>query len=459
VPVLLDDDVVKALPAPARGNTITYDSEVKGFGCRVTAAGARSFIINYRTRDGRERRYTIGETSAWKVKAARKEAGDIRAQIRSGFDPLAVLEGERRARREEAAHATVDTLCDRFEALHLPKLRGASVRDYKSIIKLYIRPELGKLKVRDVTHAHVEKLHRTVSKRAPTRANRVVAVLSKMFAFAAKTAASDDLDPPVPMRLDGYNPAKGVERNQETKRHRYLSKAEVVALMKALSGLEDKQAANVIRLLLLTGCRKGELLSARWSQFDLVAGVWTKPSAATKQKTMHRVPLSEPARQMLVEIRDAVTAAAKAKDEQLPNDGYVFPGRNKGQPHRTELKGAWADLCAAAKLVEAHEAKNAKGEPITILKPTARMHDLRHTYASMLASSGLSLPIIGALLGHTQASTTQRYSHLMDDPLRLATQQVGEMVMPTVSPANDGGQPGGAVEGANAIPEPALEAQ
>jgi integrase len=438
VPILLDDDIVKNLAAPARGNAVTYDSEVKGFGCRVTAAGARSFILNYRTRDGRERRFTIGQAPGWKVKAARKEAGDIKAGIRIGRDPLAALEGERQVRREEAAQATMDTLCDRFEALHLPKLRGPSVRDYKSIIKLYIRPELGKLKVRDVTHAHVERLHRKVSQRAATRANRTVAVLSKMFSFAAKTPATDDIDPPVPMRLDGANPAKGIDRNPEGKRDRYLDEAERTALMKALAGLEDKQAASIIRLLVLTGARKGELMAARWSDFDLLGKTWTKPGATTKQKTLHHVPLSPPAAQLLHLIHDDMVAAAKAKNEAPPNDGYVFPGRKKGQPHRIEIKRAWTDVCVAAKMVKAHPAKNAKGEDITVMKPTARVHDLRHTYASILASSGLSLPIIGALLGHTQPSTTQRYSHLLTDALRLATEVVGEVVMPAAKPLADG---------------------
>lgn len=429
MPILLDDKTVEALVNPAAGNAIVYDTEVKGFGCRVTAAGAKSFILNYRTRDGRERRFTIGASPGWKVKAARKEADDIKSRLRSGFDPLDVLEAERTARREEAAQATVEILCDRFEALHLPRLREPSRRDYKSIITLYIRPEMGRLKVRDVTFAHVERLHRKASKLAPTRANRVIAVLSKMFSFAAKTPSTDDPDETVPMRPDGLNPAKGIERNPEKPRHRYLSKVEVAALMKALANHADEQAANIMRLLILTGCRKGELLSAEWSQFDLIVGVWTKPGATTKQKTMHRVPLSEPARQVLSDIRAAAVAAAKAKGEQLPNDGYVFPGRKKSQLHRVEIKRAWSEICVAAKMVKAAESKGPKGEVVTVLKATARLHDLRHTYASLLASEGLSLPIIGALLGHTQASTTSRYSHLLDDALRLATQSVGAIVM------------------------------
>ena len=144
----------------------------------------------------------------------------------------------------------------------------------------------------------------------------------------------------------------------------------------------------------LTGARRGEVLAATWDQFDLDLGVWTKPGATTKQKTEHRIPLSAPARQLIAE---------------LPRDSeYLFPGR--GSSHRVEIKYAWAAVCKKAGI---------KG---------ARIHDLRHTYASLLASSGLSLPVIGALLGHTQAQTTLRYAHLLDDPLRKATETVGAIV-------------------------------
>ena len=119
----------------------------------------------------------------------------------------------------------------------------------------------------------------------------------------------------------------------------------------------------------------------------------------TKQKTEHRVPLSAPARQLLVELREAAP----------PGADYVFPGRG-AVGYRTEMKDDWAAICKAAGISE------------------ARMHDLRHTYASVLASAGLSLPVIGALLGHSQPATTARYSHLFDDPLRAATERVGAIV-------------------------------
>jgi integrase len=149
----------------------------------------------------------------------------------------------------------------------------------------------------------------------------------------------------------------------------------------------------------LTGARRGEVQAARWRQFDIEAGTWTKPGATTKQKTEHRVPLSAPARQLLVELR-----AEAALDAD-----YVFPSHGE-RGHRVELKKDWAALCKAAEITD------------------ARIHDLRHTYASLLASAGLSLPIIGALLGHTQPATTARYAHLLDDPLKAATERVGAIL-------------------------------
>jgi integrase len=385
----LADSIVKALPKPASGNRITYDDKVKGFGVRVTAAGTRAFILNYRTRSGRERRFTIGSFPDWKVAAARTEATELKRRIDRGDDPMAEVEADRGAK-------TVAHLCERFEEEHLPKKRPATERDYKAMIANEILPAMRNLKVAEVTFSDIDGLHRKITKRgSPYRANRVVAVLSKMFSLAIHWKWRTD------------NPAKGIERNGEAKRSRYLSAAEIKRLSTALAEHDDQQAANIIRLLLLTGARRGEVQAARWADLDLEAGVWTKPGATTKQRTEHRVPLSAPARQLLVNIRDQAKRAAKKKNK--PMSEYVFPGRG-GEAHRVEVKADWAAICKAAKI------------------EGVRIHDLRHTFASALASSGLSLPIIGALLGHTQPATTARYAHLLDDPLRAATERVGAIV-------------------------------
>jgi len=405
MPTKLTDKIVEGLPAPPKGNRITYDTEVKGFGVRVTAAGARAFVLNYRNRAAEQKRYTIGPYSkpgkgGWGVAAARKEAAALKRRIDMGEDPLGELKEEREAK-------TMKDLCERFKEEHLPKKRPATQRDYAALIDREILPAMKNKKVAAIEFSDVDALHRKISKRAPYLANRTVSILSKMFALAIK------------WRWRGDNPAKGIERNHEDKRHRYLSPVELSKLTQALAGLEDQQAANIIRMLLLTGARKNEVLAARWDQLDLAEGVWTKPGSTTKQKTIHRVPLSAPVRQLLSELQ-----AVSSNDSD-----FVFPGR-RGE-HRQEIKRAWREACISAEIVTATVEKDAKGREKVVLTPSARLHDLRHTYASLLASAGMSLPIIGALLGHSQPATTARYSHLMDDPLRRATDRVGAVVMPS----------------------------
>jgi integrase len=390
----LTDKIVKGLRAPKSGNRITYDGDekgcVKGFGIRVTTAGSSSFILNYRTRVGRERRYTIGAFPDWSTQAARQEAMALKQRIDRGEDPMADIEAGRDAK-------TVADLCKRFLAEHsMRKNRASTHEGYERIINQYILPKLKHRKVSEITFSDVDGLHSVVTREGgPYVANRMLAVLSKAFNLAIRWQWRTD------------NPVKGVERNQEVKRNRYLSGDEITALLAALNAHEDTQATNIIRLLLLTGARRGEVLTATWDQFDLVAGVWIKPGATTKQKTEHRVPLSAPARAVLSGILADESAKAAATGRELAQ--WVFPGRVNGGP-REGIKRPWSEICKAAGL------------------KTVRVHDLRHTYASILASAGLSLPIIGQLLGHTQASTTHRYSHLFDDPLRAATERVGAIV-------------------------------
>jgi integrase len=214
----------------------------------------------------------------------------------------------------------------------------------------------------------------------------VTALLSKMFALAIRWG----------MRLD--NPVKGIERHREDKRKRYATPAELARLSTALAGLRDHGAADAVRLALLTGCRRGEALAAKWADFDLERAEWTKPGSTTKQKTTHHVPLSAAAVQLLAEMRE------RAADGAV----YLFPARRT--PHRLDLDDAWGALRKAAKLGD------------------LRLHDLRHTYASILASAGQSLPVIGALLGHASPTTTARYAHLFSDPLRAATERAAAVI-------------------------------
>jgi integrase len=360
----LTDALVRALERPAAGNRITYDSELKGFGARVTAAGSIGFIVNYRRRaDGLERRYTIGAYPAWSVAAARKKAAELKRHIDNGGDPVGEHAIERGA-------PTIADLAERFLAEHVTKLRPHTQDDCRSMLRNDILPVLARFKVAAVQFEHIERLHASITKRAPVRANRALALVSKMFMLAIK------------WRMRADNPCRGVERNREQARRRYLSPEETARLLAALSGDPDQDAADAFRLLLLTGARKNEVMSAMWDQIDLDSGYWRK------------VPLSMAAKQMLA-ARAAVPVSSSSR---------VF------DCDRNSLLRAWRRICRAAEISD------------------ARVHDLRHTHASRLASAGVGLHTIGTLLGHTNPKTTHRYAHLLDDPLRAATEKASALI-------------------------------
>jgi integrase len=205
------------------------------------------------------------------------------------------------------------------------------------------------------------------------------------------------------------NPCKGVERNQEIAKERFLSSAEIAAVAEGLDAYGRTSAADCLRLIMLTGCRPGEAMLATWAQFDAQPGLWIKPAATTKQRKEHRLPLNAGALQLIADIR-------KLRGEVQSTD-YVFPGQKPGQPLQ-QLRTAWDAVCRHAGL---------KG---------VRIYDLRHTFASVGAGGGLSLPLIGRLLGHTTPRTTARYAHLADDPLREATDKIGKVI----TGAGQGGQ-------------------
>jgi integrase len=367
--------VVRALERPAAGNKIHYDSEVKGFGARVTAAGAIAFVVNYRRRaDGLERRYTIGAYPDWGVAAAREKAKELKRHIDGGGDPVGELAVERGA-------PTVANLAERFLAEHVTKLRPHTQDDCRSMLRNDILPALGRFKVAAVQFEHIERLHTKITARAPVRANRALALLSKMFSLAVK------------WRMRADNPCRGIERNREHARRRYLTSEETARLLTALSGDPDQDAADAFRLLLLSGARKNEVLSATFDAIDFTTGYWHKPPAPTKSKGRSDVPLSIAAKQML-----AARAAKRGASSR------VF------DCDRNSLLRAWRRICRAAKIDD------------------ARVHDLRHTHASRLASAGVGLHTIGRLLGHTNPRTTHRYAHLLDDPLREATEKASALI-------------------------------
>lgn len=400
----LTQTFAKRVKPPKTEYDIHWDDgndSVGGFGLRVTAAGVKSFLLNYRVH-GRQRRYTIGQMGAWTVETARQEARRLRTLVDRGEDPFAIEQAQKQqAFEEEARQRTFKQLSDYYLSHHAEvHKRPRSVAEDKAMLETIILPRLGRIRVSNITHRDVSELHATL-KATPYRANRVLALLHKMFSLAIADTSNE--------WSIASNPAANVIRFHEEKRERWLSEDELQRLAVALdqypeqcaaeADVSEKQrkflraeaqrAVNAIRLSMVTGCRKGEALTSKWSDFDLARGVWTKPSHHTKQKRTEYVPLS---------------AQALALLEQLPKeDEYLFPGRTSG--YLKDLKGPWAKVCELAGL------------------SGVRIHDLRHSFASHLVSSGVSLPIVGKLLGHTQPQTTARYAHLADNPVRDAANQ------------------------------------
>lgn len=373
------ESTVRSLKPPESGNRIVYDREVPGFGVRITANHAIRFVLEYSIH-GRQRRYTIGPWPELTATAAREKARRLRAGIADkGIDPLA-------ERQELRAAPTIADLADRYLDEHArPHKAETSVAEDESLLRRVIRPELARHRVTSVQRTDVERLRRRL-RSTPYRANRALALLSKMLNLA------------IGWGLRGDNPCKGVKRYPEDRRERWLRTEDIARLNAALDRHSNPIVANAIKLCLLTGARRGEVLKAKWSEFDLERGVWTKPSHHTKQRKTEHLPLNDP------------TLALLRNMKQQAAGEHVFPGKNSGQA-LTDIKKSWAVIRAVAGI----------GDDV-------RLHDLRHTYASHLVSSGVSLHIVGKLLGHTRPETTQRYAHLADEALREATGRFGAIV-------------------------------
>jgi integrase len=392
---------IKSLKIPDHGNQIVWDSELKGFGVRVTPAGAVSFFLNYRSH-GRQRRFKIGNVPEWSADAARAEAAKIKPRIDSeGFDPL-------EAKQRAAGEPTLKDLSKEYLERHYSPTSRGKLRD-KQTMESVILPKLGTLRLAAVSTRDIEKLHRQLEG-TPYRGNRVLALLSSMFSEAMRWKWTKE------------NPARGIRRYPEEKRERWLQEDGLIRLHQALNEYDNQQASNAIRLILLTGSRKSEVLKAKWSEFDLERGVWVKPSHHTKQKKTEHVPLNIPALALLREML-SWAREAHALEPGVAMGPMIFPGRD-GKSARVSLRKPWIQICRAAGLAEAITVKG-KRRQLTRWKPTVRLHDLRHTFASNLVTSGVGLQKVKELLGHTQISTTERYAHLADGALRDASNVFG----------------------------------
>lgn len=392
---VLTDTKVGAL----RAKPVTYivwDREMRGFGLRVTANGVKSWVLDYTSGAGTRHRMTLGLfPDELHADAARDRAATLRAKIRSGNDPLVKQEADRLA---ISGAPTMRELADDWLQNHAAiNKREASQALDKIALEKHALPALGELtKVADVTWAQVEAMHRKiVRKGSPVMANRVVTLLAAMFKRAIKKGWR---------KSDDGNPAAGIQRVREESRERFLNLEEMNRLQAALATSRNKRSAQAVMLLIATGARRGEVLGATWSQFDLAAGVWSKPSSHTKQKRTHVVPLNAIALGVLREMR-------AGRKEDSP---YLFP--SEGAKPQQDLKKLWSRVRIKAGI------------------PDVRLHDLRHTFASYAVARGLPLYSVGKLLGHSNAATTARYSHLDLSALREATDTVGGMLAGT-SPA------------------------
>jgi integrase len=310
-------------------------------------------------------------------------------------------------------------MIERYIAEHVVRLAPANAADQKAMLAKLVAPHWGNKLVTSITKTDVSKLLAKVAdgrarpakekpnnrarklqgaKPTPVRANRVGEVLRKMFTLAIDWGWRDD------------NPATGFHRRIETARERFLTQQEIASLAAALDAASDQRAAGIIRLCMLTGARLGEVRQARFEQFNLELGVWSKPAATTKQRKVHRVPVSAD-----------VAAIVRQRQLIVPSGvPWLFPGDTPGKPVM-EIRRFWRQIQVSADL------------------PDVRIHDLRHTFASLLVSGGASLEMIGKLLGHTQMQTTQRYAHLMDSPLRAGVDAVAHIFRPRPTMVHDAG--------------------
>lgn len=385
--------------APRQKTYLIRDSNLKGFVVVITPYGGKSYALDYRAgrgRRARKRQFTIGKhRSPWTPETARNKAFELLGDIAKGIDPA-----ERRNADQDAL--TLSELCDLYFAEGAAHKKRLTVKADRGRVTHHLKPLLGRMRVDAISRADVERLlvdvakGRTAVQTAKRRSGGVtrggtgvaaqcVTLLGTLLAFAVRRGYRND------------NPAHGIKKPPVRKLERFLSDTELARLATALdaeSNDGNPYAAATIKLLLFTGCRKGEILGLLWQHVDFENACLRLPDSKTGAKIVY------------------LNAPALAVLQKLPrrlDNPHVIIGARKGLP-LVGIDKAWSRVQRRADL---------RG---------VRLHDLRHSFASVGARGGLNLPVIGALLGHKHTSTTARYAHLSADPIRAANEVIGARI-------------------------------
>ncbi len=358
-------------------NYIAFDAELPGFGVRIMPSGKRFFLVQYR-RHGRTRRIMIGQFGPITAEIARQQAMALLGQAKGGGDDPALTRDSLRQ------STTMEQLGARFLKEHVAaRCKPTTQREYRRSVELFLNPFFGKQRVRSVTPADVAELHGSLTN-TPYQANRTLGVLSKMMSLAEVWGLRDR----------HTNPCDEIERYPEHKRERFLSLKEIATLGQALNDAESEHpyAVAAFRLLLLTGCRLGEIQTLRWEHVYLDESELRLADSKTGAKVVH---LGTTAISILQTL------------PRIDKNPFVIAG-TKSNAYLTDLQKPWRRIRKAAGLEQ------------------VRIHDLRHTFASGGLAVGEGLPMIGRLLGHTQVQTTARYAHLAADPLKAAADKISD---------------------------------
>lgn len=428
------DALAYAQDGPQR--QVLWDTQIPGFGIRVYASGAKSFVLHYNLRgDNRRRLYTIGRYGDLTVDEARSEAGRLRAGIAQGIDPLDALEAQQEEREAERAAPTVADLAEVYLKRHARPHKRSWQEDERRLNQ-YILPAFGSRKLSELKRAEVTRLHVKIGDQKPHEANRVLETLRVMINLARDWGLMDE---------DAPNPATRVKMFKTRSRERWVKPDEMPRLVDAIDQEPSEYVRAAIKLYLLTGLRRNELLSLRWRDIDFNRRELHLPDS--KSGRSHIEPLSAPAVEIL-----------RSLPRQIGN-AFVFPGDKPGRPMvninkpwlrirarfwatgnpdkaaalreqaeqdiagRSKHASKSADAVEARFLALASDAAKADGEDL-------RLHDLRRTVGSWLATSGTSLPLIGAVLNHKSATATQIYARLADDAVRAALEDHGARIGP-----------------------------